>query len=146
MIDSNTRAPQRSTHHGARARHDLGGLSFGADLAEASPLPELLAGVHLLERREATTPRDNNATRRETIVRRCQRQANLRQGAIAPRAARKEHKKSKLQVRETTDTRRQGDKHRNQSCVTTRHRPTPNTKPALLARENVRTRDDTSCL
>lgn len=35
------------THHGARARHDLGGLSLVTDLAEAGPLSKLLAGVHL---------------------------------------------------------------------------------------------------
>lgn len=34
-------------YHGARAGHDLGGLSLGADLAQAGPLSELLAGVHL---------------------------------------------------------------------------------------------------
>lgn len=34
-------------YHCARARHDLGGLSLGADLAQAGPLAELLAGVHL---------------------------------------------------------------------------------------------------
>lgn len=35
------------SYHGARAGNDLGRLPVGADLAQTSPLPELLAGVHL---------------------------------------------------------------------------------------------------
>lgn len=57
------------TYHGARARHDLGGLPLGSDLAEAGPLSELLAGVHLSD---TTTGQRAKIWGKTQAVNRCQ--------------------------------------------------------------------------